>query len=334
MTDVERRFEPEARNVERFDALFNEVYRRCSPPSRPSSGDWRSCAPSRPTLRAGIMGRNVQMSGKVTVLGAGAMGSALATPFCAAGWEVNLWGTWLDDHLLEACAAGRLGTLCEMVGGRAGNAIGLAGVGDLDVTGLSGRNKVYGARIGGGEPASDALQDMIAAEQTVEGVTAARLAKDLADQRDPSAWRSLPLLARYSAPSTTIRTRSAGSSTRYCRRPARPRAPESRRPVHRAARPRRCCRPGAAPGRPAAPGRAGGVRRPAHGGPALAGRHGRRPGTPRLLVGRRRGCCSPGWRGSPAMHPVPTVLIRAARASCPAAALPCAATVARRSARP
>jgi glycerol-3-phosphate dehydrogenase (NAD(P)+) len=322
------------------------------------------------------------MSGKVTVLGAGAMGSALATPFRAAGWEVDLWGTWLDDHLLEACAAGRphprtdvpladgtrllasdrldealdgadvavlavasvgvievarralpslaatrallltskgfapdaegavrllpdalrdlaaehgaelpaivavggpckanevaagrstatifacrdegtaagvagelgtpayraevtddetgveicapmknvyaialgladgleersgepfhnlksatfaqavreLGTLCEMVGGRAATAIGLAGVGDLEVTGLSGRNKVYGARIGGGQKASAALEEMVAAEQTVEGVPAARLAKDLVDQRDPSAWSSLPLL--------------------------------------------------------------------------------------------------------------------------------------------
>ena len=322
------------------------------------------------------------MSGTVTVLGAGAMGSALATPFRAAGWEVNLWGTWLDDHLLEACAAGRphprtevrlaegtrlfdsehlaealggadvavlaiasvgvvdvarralerlaatrallltskgfapdekgsvrllpdalrglarehstelppivavggpckanevaagrstatifacrdestadevagslatdayraevtddetgvelcapmknvyaialglsdgleqragepfhnlkaatfaravreLGTLCRMVGGRAETAIGLAGVGDLEVTGLSGRNKVYGARIGRGEPASAALQEMAAAEQTVEGVPAARLAKDLVDQRDRSAWPSLPLL--------------------------------------------------------------------------------------------------------------------------------------------
>jgi glycerol-3-phosphate dehydrogenase (NAD(P)+) len=323
------------------------------------------------------------MSAKVTVLGAGAMGSALATPFRSAGWEVNLWGTWLDDHLLAACAADRphprtdvrlaggtalfdserlaealdgadlsvlaiasvgvievarralkgiagtravlltskgfapddegsvrllpdalrelarehgavlppivavggpckanevaagrstatifgcrdvslaeelagtlgtdayraeatddetgveicapmknvyaialgfadgleerhgepfhnlkaatftqalreLGTLCEMIGGRFETAAGLAGVGDLEVTGLSGRNKVYGARIGKGEPASDALRAMVAAEQTVEGVPAARLAKELVDQRDASAWPSLPLLA-------------------------------------------------------------------------------------------------------------------------------------------
>jgi glycerol-3-phosphate dehydrogenase (NAD(P)+) len=322
------------------------------------------------------------MTGTVTVLGAGAMGSALATPFRAAGWAVNLWGTWLDDHLLAACRNGEphprtgvelaagtrlfesgqladaladadvavvavasvgvlevarralpglertrallltskgfspdeagtvrllpdalralasqhqielppivaVGGPCKanevaadrwtaaifgcsdlsvaeqsarsvatdayraattddeagveicapmknvyaialgladgleeragapfhdfkaatfaqavrelimfagLVGGRAETAIGLAGVGDLEVTGLSGRNKVYGARIGGGESAPDALAAMTAAEQTVEGVPAARLAKDLVDQRDGSAWPSLPLL--------------------------------------------------------------------------------------------------------------------------------------------
>jgi glycerol-3-phosphate dehydrogenase (NAD(P)+) len=35
---------------------------------------------------------------------------------------------------------------------------------------------------------------MTAAEQTVEGVPAARLARDLVDQRDGGAWPSLPLL--------------------------------------------------------------------------------------------------------------------------------------------
>ena len=323
------------------------------------------------------------MTGTVTVLGAGAMGSALATPLRAAGWRVNLWGTWLDDHLLDACAAGsphprtavpladgtrlfysdrladaldgtdvviiavasvgvqevarralpgisgsrallltskgfspdddgrvrllpdalrelgaehdaelppivavggpckanevaagrwtatifgcrdrsvaeesartlgtaayRAGTtddeagveicapmknvyaialgladglgerheepfhdlkaatfaqavrelviLAGLVGGRAETATGLAGVGDLEVTGLSGRNKVYGARIGQGESAAGALEAMTAAEQTVEGVPAARLAKDLVDQRDGAAWGELPLLA-------------------------------------------------------------------------------------------------------------------------------------------
>ena len=35
------------------------------------------------------------------------MGSALCTPMIDAGWEVRLWGTWLDDHLLDAVEAGK-----------------------------------------------------------------------------------------------------------------------------------------------------------------------------------------------------------------------------------
>ena len=84
--------------------------------------------------------------------------------------------------------------LSAMVGARAETAMGLAGAGDLEVTGLSGRNKVYGSRIGRGEQPSEALDAMAAAEQTVEGVPAAKLARDLVDQRDASAWDDLPLL--------------------------------------------------------------------------------------------------------------------------------------------
>ena len=43
----------------------------------------------------------------ITILGAGAMGSALATPLTQAGWETRLWGTWLDEHLIDACEAGK-----------------------------------------------------------------------------------------------------------------------------------------------------------------------------------------------------------------------------------
>jgi glycerol-3-phosphate dehydrogenase (NAD(P)+) len=93
-----------------------------------------------------------------------------------------------------AQAVAELGVLVALVGARPETAIGLAGVGDLEVTGLSGRNKVYGSRIGRGEGAAKALEAMRAAEQTVEGVPAARLAGTLVDQRDASAWRSLPLL--------------------------------------------------------------------------------------------------------------------------------------------
>ena len=43
----------------------------------------------------------------VTILGAGAMGSALTTPALAAGHDVRLWGTWLDDEVLADLRAGR-----------------------------------------------------------------------------------------------------------------------------------------------------------------------------------------------------------------------------------
>lgn len=80
------------------------------------------------------------------------------------------------------------------LGGSAATVYGLAGSGDLEVTGLSGRNKVYGARIGAGENASAALQAMIDAEQTVEGVPATELAVALAAQRFTDAETRLPLL--------------------------------------------------------------------------------------------------------------------------------------------
>lgn len=42
----------------------------------------------------------------LTVLGAGAMGTALCKPLIESGWEVHLWGTWLDDHLLDCIKKG------------------------------------------------------------------------------------------------------------------------------------------------------------------------------------------------------------------------------------
>ena len=90
-----------------------------------------------------------------------------------------------------AQAAAELQRLAVELGGRAATAVGLAGVGDLEVTGLSGRNKVYGARIGRGEEAGAALAAMVAAGQTVEGVAAARFAGELAAQRNLT---DLPLL--------------------------------------------------------------------------------------------------------------------------------------------
>jgi glycerol-3-phosphate dehydrogenase (NAD(P)+) len=93
-----------------------------------------------------------------------------------------------------ARAVAEMAEICALTGGDPATASGLAGAGDLEVTGLSGRNKVYGSRIGAGEHAPAALEAMVLAEQTVEGVPAAELACRLVDQRDPGAWDRLPLL--------------------------------------------------------------------------------------------------------------------------------------------
>ena len=84
-------------------------------------------------------------------------------------------------------------------GARPETAYGLAGVGDLEVTGLSGRNKVYWVRIGRGEGAKEALAAMEAAEQTVEGVPAAGLAVTLVQQAGNDLIEELPLLKAVTA---------------------------------------------------------------------------------------------------------------------------------------
>ncbi|MGC5616435.1 NAD(P)H-dependent glycerol-3-phosphate dehydrogenase [Georgenia sp. Z1491] len=102
-------------------------------------------------------------------------------------------------HNLKAAtfaqAVREIALLGQALGGRAETVYGLAGVGDLEVTGLSGRNKVYGSRIGAGEEATEALAAMEAAEQTVEGVPAAGLAVRLARQVGGGLTERMPLLS-------------------------------------------------------------------------------------------------------------------------------------------
>ena len=106
--------------------------------------------------------------------------------------------TGFPHHNLKAAAFAQAITEMSLVSAALGadpaTAAGLAGVGDLEVTGLSGRNKVYGRRIGGGESAKEALEAMAAAEQTVEGVPAAGLALTLVQQRAEKLLEKLPLL--------------------------------------------------------------------------------------------------------------------------------------------
>lgn len=43
---------------------------------------------------------------KIAVLGAGYMGSAITFPLSENGHQVNLWGTWLDDELIDSSLKG------------------------------------------------------------------------------------------------------------------------------------------------------------------------------------------------------------------------------------
>lgn len=107
-------------------------------------------------------------------------------------------GTGFPHHNLKAATFSRaikeMSLLGQALGARMETAFGLPGVGDLEVTGLSGRNKVYGVRIGRGENAKDALKEMDRLEQTVEGVPAADLAAKLVEQSAPQLKEELTLL--------------------------------------------------------------------------------------------------------------------------------------------
>ena len=74
-------------------------------------------------------------------------------------------------------AVRELSEATALAGGDPATPYGPAGVGDLEVTGLSGRNKVFGTRVGAGERPSVALDAMAAEGRLVEGVPAARLAR-------------------------------------------------------------------------------------------------------------------------------------------------------------
>jgi glycerol-3-phosphate dehydrogenase (NAD(P)+) len=86
------------------------------------------------------------------------------------------------NALVFSRAVAEMSAFAVALGGEADTVTGLAGVGDLQVTGLSGRNRVYGARIGAGERPDEALRVMREAGQTVEGVPTATSAARLLDQ--------------------------------------------------------------------------------------------------------------------------------------------------------
>jgi glycerol-3-phosphate dehydrogenase (NAD(P)+) len=102
---------------------------------------------------------------------------------------------WHDlKSAIFAQAVREMAAVSEALGGSASTVFGLAGTGDLQVTALSGRNRIYGARIGSGQSPAAALDAMRAEEQTVEGAAAIGTAVSLAHRLFPDAAARLPLL--------------------------------------------------------------------------------------------------------------------------------------------
>ncbi len=107
--------------------------------------------------------------------------------------------TGIPHHNLKAAtfaqAVKEMSLLGVALGAEESTAFGLPGVGDLEVTGLSGRNKVYGVRIGAGENPQEALAEMNRLEQTVEGASALPLACKLVAQTPGVTLADFPLLS-------------------------------------------------------------------------------------------------------------------------------------------
>lgn len=81
---------------------------------------------------------------------------------------------------LFARAIYEMASLVEAAGGDRETALGLAGVGDLLVTSIGGRNRTYGEAIGEGADPVQHLEDMQGRGMTVEGVDSARDVHELA----------------------------------------------------------------------------------------------------------------------------------------------------------
>jgi glycerol-3-phosphate dehydrogenase (NAD(P)+) len=79
-------------------------------------------------------------------------------------------------------AVHELGEFVTAVGGRVETAMGLAGLGDLLVTSLGGRNRLYGERVGEGADPHAALEEMTGRGLTVEGVHSTRDVRRLSEE--------------------------------------------------------------------------------------------------------------------------------------------------------
>jgi glycerol-3-phosphate dehydrogenase (NAD(P)+) len=83
---------------------------------------------------------------------------------------------------LFTSAVHEMADLVEALGGRRETALGLAGMGDLLVTSIGGRNRQYGEMVGAGADPKHAEKDMESRGMTVEGVESAQDVHELAGE--------------------------------------------------------------------------------------------------------------------------------------------------------
>lgn len=81
-------------------------------------------------------------------------------------------------------AVAEMAELVERLGGRRETALGLAGLGDLLVTSIGGRNRQFGEMVGMGAEPLEAGRDMESRGMTVEGIESARDVHELASEQD------------------------------------------------------------------------------------------------------------------------------------------------------
>jgi len=103
-------------------------------------------------------------------------------------------------------AAHEIAALAEALGGRRETAYGLAGIGDLLVTSLGGRNRLYGEAIGLGADPASTLADMTERGLTVEGADSARDVYELTRRTGVTMpiHEAVHRVVHEGAPTTTI----------------------------------------------------------------------------------------------------------------------------------
>jgi glycerol-3-phosphate dehydrogenase (NAD(P)+) len=100
-----------------------------------------------------------------------AIGIGLCDGLVRVGRAETMYNT---KSLLFARALAEMARLVRVAGGRAATVLGLAGAGDLHVTGAAGRNRIFGELRGAGQPTAEVVAALRARDELTEGYAAIR----------------------------------------------------------------------------------------------------------------------------------------------------------------